>query len=105
MLSGLMGSRDAALPGAVEQLSSPARFWLMTLLADLYGSLNDTLVRTVTDDEYRGRVMAVYSMIWGLTPIGNLEGARWRTSSGAGGAGDEWGVDYPVRAVALAVAG
>ncbi|MFN8513485.1 MAG: hypothetical protein U0841_13020 [Chloroflexia bacterium] len=37
----------------------------MTLLADLYGSLNDTLVRTVTDDEYRGRVMAVYSMIWG----------------------------------------
>lgn len=47
---------------------------VMALLADLYGSLNDTLVQTVTQDEYRGRVMAVYSMIWGLTPIGNLEG-------------------------------
>jgi MFS family permease len=44
------------------------------LLADLYGSMNDTLVQTVTEDAYRGRVMAVYSMIWGLTPIGNLEG-------------------------------
>lgn len=46
----------------------------MALLADLYGSLNDTLVQTVTEDKYRGRVMAVYSMIWGLTPIGNLQG-------------------------------
>jgi MFS family permease len=44
------------------------------VLADLYGSMNDTLVQTVTEDAYRGRVMAVYSMIWGLTPIGNLEG-------------------------------
>ncbi len=44
------------------------------MLADLYGSMNDTLVQTVTEDAYRGRVMAVYSMIWGLTPIGNLEG-------------------------------
>lgn len=44
------------------------------VLADLYGSMNDTLVQTVTEDRYRGRVMAVYSMIWGLTPIGNLEG-------------------------------
>ena len=44
------------------------------MLADLYGSMNDTLVQTVTEDDYRGRVMAVYSMIWGLTPIGNLEG-------------------------------
>ncbi|MDQ6602907.1 MAG: MFS transporter [Chloroflexota bacterium] len=44
------------------------------ILADLYGSMNDTLVQTVTEDAYRGRVMAVYSMIWGLTPIGSLEG-------------------------------
>lgn len=47
---------------------------LQGMLADLYGSMNDTLVQTVTEDAYRGRVMAVYSMIWGLTPIGNLEG-------------------------------
>ncbi len=47
---------------------------LQGLLADLYGSMNDTLVQTETADTYRGRVMAVYSMIWGLTPIGNLEG-------------------------------
>lgn len=47
---------------------------IMALLASLYGSFNDTLVQTVTDNQYRGRVMAVYSMIWGLTPIGNLQG-------------------------------
>lgn len=46
----------------------------LSLLSSFYGSLNDTLVQTETTDEYRGRVMAVYSMIWGLTPIGNLEG-------------------------------
>jgi MFS family permease len=47
---------------------------MLSLLSSFYGSLNDTLVQTETTDEYRGRVMAVYSMIWGLTPIGNLEG-------------------------------
>jgi MFS family permease len=55
---------------------------MMSLLSSFYGSLNDTLVQTETTDEYRGRVMAVYSMIWGLTPIGNLEGGLLARSFG-----------------------
>lgn len=43
------------------------------LVAALYGTLNDTLVQTIVDDAFRGRVLAVYSMLWGLTPIGALE--------------------------------
>jgi MFS family permease len=76
VLSGLMGFGAALLCLGLSHnfYLSCAVLLVMALLADLYGSLNDTLVQTVTDDEYRGRVMAVYSMIWGLTPIGNLEG-------------------------------
>jgi MFS family permease len=39
----------------------------------LYATLADTLIQTVIEDEYRGRVMAVYSTFWGLTPIGYLQ--------------------------------
>lgn len=38
-----------------------------------YSTLNGILIQQVTEDRYRGRVMSVYSMIWGLTPIGNVE--------------------------------
>ncbi len=39
----------------------------------LYGTLADTLIQTIINDQYRGRVMAVYSTFWGLTPIGYLQ--------------------------------
>ncbi|HUG14547.1 MAG TPA: MFS transporter [Thermomicrobiales bacterium] len=39
----------------------------------VYATLADTLIQTVIEDEYRGRVMAVYSTFWGLTPIGYLQ--------------------------------
>ncbi|MFN8594392.1 MAG: MFS transporter [Thermomicrobiales bacterium] len=42
-------------------------------VSSLYGTMNDTLLQTNVDEAYRGRVMAVYSMFWGLTPIGSLE--------------------------------
>jgi MFS family permease len=45
----------------------------------LYGTLADTLIQTIVDDQYRGRVMAVYSTFWGLTPIGYLQ-AGWVAS-------------------------
>jgi MFS family permease len=48
----------------------------------LYGTLNDTLVQTNVDDAYRGRVLAVYSMFWGLTPIGSLEAGLLASSVG-----------------------
>jgi MFS family permease len=37
-----------------------------------YSTMNDTLIQTNVADEYRGRVMAAYSMFWGLSPIGGL---------------------------------
>jgi MFS family permease len=43
------------------------------LVAAAYSTLNDTLLQTNVDDTFRGRVLAVYSMFWGLTPIGSLE--------------------------------
>jgi len=47
---------------------------LLGLIASTYATLNDTLVQTLVDDNYRGRVLSVYSMLWGLTPIGGLIG-------------------------------
>lgn len=39
----------------------------------LYATLADTLMQTIIDDRFRGRVMAVYSTFWGLTPVGYLQ--------------------------------
>ena len=47
---------------------------LLGLIASTYATLNDMLVQTLVDDAYRGRVLSVYSMLWGLTPIGGLIG-------------------------------
>ncbi len=54
-------------------LLSAGLILLLGLVVAIYGTLNDTLVQTLVDDAYRGRVLAVYSMFWGLTPIGALE--------------------------------
>lgn len=35
-------------------------------------TLNDTLIQLNVDEKYRGRVMAAYSTIWGLSPAGGL---------------------------------
>jgi MFS family permease len=65
-----------------------ALIFLMGCVGSVYATLNDTLVQTVVDDEYRGRVMAVYSTFWGLTPIGYLEAgfvaSRWGTQLAIG---------------------
>ncbi|HKG24614.1 MAG TPA: MFS transporter, partial [Thermomicrobiales bacterium] len=55
---------------------SLAIIFLLGLVVALYGTMNDTLLQTNLDENYRGRVLAVYSMFWGLTPIGALE-AGW----------------------------
>jgi MFS family permease len=46
---------------------------LAGIAAAAYSTLNGTLIQQVVEDRYRGRVMSVYSMIWGLTPIGAVE--------------------------------
>lgn len=54
--------------------------WLSLLLvvlvgffASVYATLNGALIQHSIDDHYRGRVMSVYGLIWGLTPIGSAE--------------------------------
>lgn len=45
-----------------------------------YSTLNDTLIQTMVEESYRGRVSTLYSMVWGLSPIGGLIAgalARW----------------------------
>ena len=61
---------------------SAALILFLGLVASLYGTMNDTLLQTNIDDAYRGRVLAVYSMFWGLTPIGALEAGLLATNLG-----------------------
>ena len=37
-----------------------------------YKTLNQTIIQTLTPDEYRGRVMGLFMMNHGLTPFGTL---------------------------------
>jgi MFS family permease len=53
--------------------------FLLGITSALYGTLADTLIQTIISDDFRGRVMAVYSTFWGLTPIGYLQ-AGWVAS-------------------------
>ncbi|MGC4189840.1 MAG: MFS transporter [Thermomicrobiales bacterium] len=52
-------------------ISLPAML-LLGLVFSTYGTMNDTLVQTNIDESYRGRIVAVQTMLWGLTPIGGL---------------------------------
>lgn len=52
---------------------SLAIIFCLGFVVAFYGTMNDTLLQTNVDENYRGRVLAVYSMFWGLTPIGALE--------------------------------
>jgi MFS family permease len=47
--------------------------FVLGITSALYSTLADTLIQTIVDDHFRGRVMAVYSTFWGLTPIGYLQ--------------------------------
>ncbi|WP_394830389.1 MFS transporter [Pendulispora rubella] len=38
----------------------------------IFSTLNATLVQRITDEAYRGRVMSVYNLPWGITPVGGL---------------------------------
>ena len=52
-------------------LSFPLAFGI-GLAWSLYSTLGDTLVQTNVDESYRGRVVSVQTMFWGLSPIGGL---------------------------------
>jgi MFS family permease len=57
--------------------------------------INNTLVQTTSDITYRGRVLSVYMMLWGLTPLGTIP---------AGALADRFGVPIVVSAQGFLVA-
>jgi predicted MFS family arabinose efflux permease len=46
--------------------------FLMGLSTAIYSTVKETLIQTLVDDGYRGRVMAVNSLFWSFTPLGAL---------------------------------
>jgi hypothetical protein len=71
---GLFGMTIVLYAMSANVILSCILIGLLGLIASTYATLNDTLVQTLVDDSYRGRVLSVYSMLWGLTPIGGLIG-------------------------------
>ena len=43
----------------------------------VYMSTNNTLIQSVTSDEYRGRVMSLYMLDIGFAPLGGCWRGRW----------------------------
>lgn len=41
-------------------------------ISSIYMSANNTIIQMTVDDAYRGRVMSVYMMTWGMMPFGTL---------------------------------
>ncbi|HYH11935.1 MAG TPA: MFS transporter [Thermomicrobiales bacterium] len=52
-------------------LTLPIMF-LMGLTTAFYSTIKETLIQTLVDDGYRGRVMATNSIFWSFTPVGAL---------------------------------
>lgn len=86
----LMGVAFFAILIMIYGLSSS--FWLSLIAIAFVGfgyglaaTLNDTLIQLNVDEAFRGRVMAAYSTIWGLSPAGgmlagwmaNIIGLQW----------------------------
>ena len=38
----------------------------------VFGTVNNTLLQSIVDDEYRGRVMSIHQLGWGASAIGGL---------------------------------
>lgn len=69
----------AAFAALIMVYGLSSRFWLSLLAIGLVGfgyaiasTMNDTLIQLNVEERYRGRVMAAYSTIWGLSPAGGL---------------------------------
>lgn len=45
---------------------------LTAITTSVYNSVNNTIIQMTVADEFRGRVMSVYLMTWGLMPFGTL---------------------------------
>lgn len=70
--AGLFGIALIAFGLSSTVATSIGLIVIVGLIYGIYSTMNDTLIQTTVDDEYRGRVSATYSMIWGLSPVGGL---------------------------------
>lgn len=70
---GLFGTTIVAFALSRNVYLSLLLIFCLGFVVSIYGTFNDTLIQTTVDEGYRGRVLAVYSMFWGLTPVGSLE--------------------------------
>ena len=53
----------------------PATILIMALMGAarvVFGTMSTTLLQTLADDEFRGRVMSVHEFSWGATALGSL---------------------------------
>ncbi|MCO5229462.1 MAG: MFS transporter, partial [Thermomicrobiales bacterium] len=69
---GLFGLSLIAFGLTSTLVTSVGMIVVVGLIFGTYGTMNDTLIQSTVDDEYRGRVSATYSMLFGLSPIGGL---------------------------------
>ncbi len=69
---GLFGLSLVAFGLTSTLVTSVGMIVVVGLIFGTYGTMNDTLIQSTVDDEYRGRVSATYSMLFGLSPIGGL---------------------------------
>jgi predicted MFS family arabinose efflux permease len=73
ILGGFMSGVGLLLVAAFPYYLAAVGIMLLLGLGDsTRRSLNQTLVMEVVDDQYRGRVMSVYMMNFGLMPLGVL---------------------------------
>ena len=73
-----------SIPGMVTTFAFVA---LIGAFNNVVMVMNNTLVQTHSDIAYRGRVLSVYMMLWGLTPLGTIP---------AGALADRFGVPIVV---------
>ena len=59
-------SRMTWLPASVSVLV------FVAACGSVFGTVNNTLLQSIVDDEYRGRVMSIHQMGWGASAIGGL---------------------------------
>ncbi len=62
----ILFSRTTTLPVAAAVLALQGGFQMV------YNSTNNTILQVITPDEYRGRVMSIYMLDFGLTPLGSF---------------------------------
>jgi MFS family permease len=69
---GIFGALSIAYALSESILLTLPVMFLMGLTTALYSTIKETLIQTLVDDAYRGRVMATNSIFWSFTPLGSL---------------------------------